>query len=161
MNPPSHHPTHQHHHTPIQDAAVVAEATVRTKQRILQAVAAGRAGDSENLGQGQNLPTLPSPGAVQGPGRYLRAWPKPDPHSGQLIHPSPAAVIHTSHSSPLFYLQTLLPVHGLRGSRQGPALSGPPWGLRLQTPGRGMPDRNTASLPRGRQLPPPTLAMEW
>lgn len=36
---PHPHPTHQHYHTPIQDASVVAEATVRAEQRILQAMA--------------------------------------------------------------------------------------------------------------------------
>lgn len=48
--------THQHHHTPVQDASVVAKAAVRAEQRILQAVAPGRAGGSENSGRAQ-LPT--------------------------------------------------------------------------------------------------------
>lgn len=38
------HATHQHHHTPVQDPTIVAKATVRAEQRILQAVAPGRAG---------------------------------------------------------------------------------------------------------------------
>lgn len=51
--------THQHHHTPVQDATVVAEATVRAEQGILHAVAPVRAEDSEKLGRVKSHPYLP------------------------------------------------------------------------------------------------------
>lgn len=39
---PTSHPTHQHHHTPIQNATVIAETTVRAEQRILETMTPGR-----------------------------------------------------------------------------------------------------------------------
>lgn len=131
--------THQHHHTPVQDATVVAEAAVRAEQGILYAVAPVRAGDGRTLVGSKATPTAQSR-TDPGPGRHLRAQQDPARQLGPDSQPSP--------------------LHPLSGEGRPGASSRDHPGPPLQAPGRAT-SWTGASRPCSTQEPSLTPQRPW
>ena len=157
---PRRHPTYQHHHTPIQDATVVVEATVGAEQRVLQAVAPGKQEWApaepqavRTSGKAKSRPTPPSPG------RHLGTWPRPAPHSGQLAPICPHILL------PMYHQRGARPCQALRNTQRPDAprcrWAGARHRQELATRGRSPPGWEPTSLRRCLWLPPHSLAKEW